>query len=306
MYGSLELVKQLPSHLINISDLNDKALRILIRGAVGTTDIEIAPPGRVAGIAFFQPSTRTLLSFQSAAIRIGLPVIAITSIDGTRLGDFYNESPEDAILYMQQYCDLLIVRHFRELDQQFIAQLEVPLINAGDAYNSHPTQAIGDVAALIQALDTDVDKISVGILGATNLRTTRSFIQTLKRVSKAKVVVIADDEGQHSNNHEDDWVRVRSKDELIKVCDAVYISGANHADFTRARTAPRVGAQAPLLTESDLTSNRDILIMHPGPKTHDVHKSLDRMPNNLVWKQAQCATRVRQRLLSAYAHRALV
>ena len=60
----------------------------------------MVPPGRVAGAAFFQPSTRTLLSFQSAAMRIGLPVLTLSGVDGTRLGDFYNESPEDAILYM--------------------------------------------------------------------------------------------------------------------------------------------------------------------------------------------------------------
>jgi aspartate carbamoyltransferase catalytic subunit len=294
----------LPKHLINISDVSDESLETLIRQALDIRESKMVPPGRVAGAAFFQPSTRTLLSFQSAAMRIGLPVLTLSGVDGTRLGDFYNESPEDAILYMQHYCDLLIVRHYQELDEDLVAQLEVPLINAGDGYNSHPTQAIGDVTALTAALGTDIQSVSVGILGALNIRTTRSFIQTLNRVSAAKIVVISAPQNHYGGTCEDDWIKVGSKAELLRACDVVYVSGFEHADFSRDRTSPRIHKQAPLLTESDLVdANGNIMIMHPGPKTHDIDQSLDRFPNNLIWKQALYATNVRQLLLGAYAER---
>ena len=70
-----------------------------------------------------------------------------------------------------------------------------------------------------------------------------------------------------------------SKAELLRACDVVDVSGFEHADFSRDRTSPRIHKQAPLLTESDVVdANGNIMIMHPGPKTHDIDQSLDRFP----------------------------
>jgi aspartate carbamoyltransferase catalytic subunit len=187
------------------------------------------------------------------------------------------------------------------LDRKFVASLEVPVINAGDGYNSHPTQAIGDVATLSAALGPDLDNASIGILGATNLRTIRSLEQVLHRISSAKFIVIDEKPTHRLAENSTNRIVVASKAELLTCSDVVYVSGFEHADFSSARTSPRNSFQTPLLLESDVAnSHRRILIMHPGPKTHDLDPALDQNANNLIWKQARYATTVRKLLLSAY------
>lgn len=130
---------------------------------------------KLLGLMFFQVSTRTRISFESAMQRLGGGVVGFTDPKMTRSGDYYAESLHDTVRMMESYADILVIRHPEDFAPANAAEItDVPVINAGDGYNEHPTQALLDVYTILRERGS-LDDLTVGLVGGMDLRAMHSL-----------------------------------------------------------------------------------------------------------------------------------
>ncbi len=130
---------------------------------------------KVLGLSFFQSSTRTRISFESAMVRLGGAYVGFADAKTTRAGDYYTESLEDVIRMMDCYADFIVIRHHQDLAPARAAEVsEAPIINAGDGYNEHPTQGLLDMYTILRTKGT-LDGLKIAIIGDMNMRVLHSL-----------------------------------------------------------------------------------------------------------------------------------
>jgi aspartate carbamoyltransferase catalytic subunit len=279
--------------------------------------IEIWPyhplDGKIAITAFFEPSTRTRSSFESAMLRLDGKVISIP--EGGTTGQAKGESLQDIGEMFNAYCDLVVMRH-TETDsmERILENLRVPLINAGNGSGEHPTQALADWYALLKWRPALADppvagstRLQLGILGTPgSMRAVKSFLlmSLLFREHIAKVTVISEmadpfgadvtealDEADIEHEVTND---IREK---LPQLDVVYMNSiAFLGDSYRSLDSRyKLDGNSPL--------KPDAVILHPLARLDELDTSLDRTAHNLYFSQAHGAVFVRQALLLAVLDR---
>ncbi|MER7845236.1 hypothetical protein ABTZ03_14965 [Kitasatospora sp. NPDC096077] len=150
-------------------------------------------PGMLLGVLFYQNSTRTRLSFEAAARRIGGSTIGFSDVTTTRAGDFYRESLEDTVRVVGSYADLLVLRHTEDTAAERAAAVsQVPVISAGTGDREHPTQAMLDLWVLHSKLG-QLKGVTLGYAGDPTCRHARSLIHGLAAFGAAGIVFLAPD-----------------------------------------------------------------------------------------------------------------
>ncbi|MCX6026841.1 MAG: aspartate carbamoyltransferase, partial [Chloroflexi bacterium] len=145
---------------------------------------------KLLGLMFFQVSTRTRISFESAMQRLGGGVVGFADPKTTRAGDYYGESLHDTVRMMENYADILVIRHPQELaPAEAAAVSDVPIINAGDGYNEHPTQALLDMYTILRERGS-LRNLTIALTGGMNLRAMHSLSVGLAQF-QAKVYLVA-------------------------------------------------------------------------------------------------------------------
>lgn len=266
---------------------------------------------RVVLTAFFEPSTRTRLSFETAVLRLGGMLLTISNTEGLSLAK--GESLADTGVMLNNYADIVIVRHpvlhgLKEIQ----SGLRVPLINAGNATREHPTQAMADWYALAkwrpELLDdavTPAHRVRIGILGsASRMRSVRSFLRLgLGCFARAiaSVTIVSSDEEALDAALQDEFRRaainvqvVRQADGVLHDFDVIYqnVIAPLHEN---ERDPPRLTRSSPLKPEA--------VVLHPLARLDELAPELDDTPHNLYFSQAAGAVFVRQSLLLAIASR---
>lgn len=299
----------LPEAFIQVSNLKPEVFSQTLQVARyfrdRSHDSSWRPSGeKVSATAFFQSSTRTLLSFHSATYRLGGHVVHVGPDTMTRGSDYYGETVRHLLLHLQEYADILILRHFENIGYKLTRGLEVPLINAGDGYGEHPTQALGDVLTMLDVFGGSLSGRSIGILGSTRLRTVRSLVRAIELCSEAQLLVYSGPEELGFDLPQNRSIDIQFCDsviDLVSRSDVVYVSGFDHPDFSQSFVPPRTHSQAPVLSYSDLEAARATpYIMHPGPRSHDLDERLEEIPQNLSWSQVRNCLYVRMALLAGY------
>jgi aspartate carbamoyltransferase catalytic subunit len=246
--------------------------------------------GRVVATAFYQPSTRTRLAFESAVLRLGGRCTGFADASTTRAGDFYQESLEDVVGNLGWLADAIVLRHFESgAAQRAAAVSPVPVINAGDGYNEHPSQALGDVWAMHQILG-GVAGSSIGLLGNPHIRSLHSISLVLAKLAPAEVAFlpapdtdVPRDVRQALDDHQVKWSVVDDVRELLARCDLVETIGTRHPDHrlsrqepasTPSRTPDRFRIDAAKLARA----GRTVPVLHPGPRTDEVDVDVDALP----------------------------
>lgn len=276
----------------------DKMKSLLANGSVPKT-----LSGRIVALAFFEPSTRTRMSFEAAAKRLGAETIGFTSEEGISVAK--GESLADTIRMLDSYADLIVLRHRYEGSALYAAEIAVhPVINGGDGRQHHPTQAMLDLYTVREAHGV-IDGLTYGVLGDLRYgRAATSFILSLglfkpRRVyliappslePRAEVMMLIERLGIPA-------VKARLED-VIGELDVLYVTRIQRERFPDPEEYERVRG-AYRVTPSTLEgAKRDLIVMHPLPRVDEIDPRVDSTPHAWYFRQARNGVPVRMALLN--------
>jgi aspartate carbamoyltransferase catalytic subunit len=303
--------------IISAKQFDRDHLRQLCRLAAlyETTPSLMQPPlvGKILISAFYEPSTRTRLSFESAWHRLGGDIMSIT--DPATTGIAKGESLSDVAEMFNNYGDVVVLRDTdEESPYQMLEALRIPIINAGNGIDEHPTQALADIYTIFkwrpELTDEKVPaekKARVGIIGVpSRMRTVRSLLILMSTFSQAfeEVVVIGDademfDEGQQEELEAKGLkIRVaRTLNDILPELDVIYINSIAWVgdSFERLGKSLRLDKNSPL--------KEGAIIMHPLARGDELSTDLDDTPHNWYFAQARGAVFVRMALLTSVTQR---
>jgi aspartate carbamoyltransferase catalytic subunit len=263
--------------------------------------------GRILISAFYEPSTRTRLSFESAWHRLGGDIMSIT--DATSTGIAKGESYTDIAQMLNSYGDLIVLRDANEQSiYEMLDVLTIPIINGGNGCDEHPTQALADIYTLLKwnplafMRPGHENVLRFGIIGIpSRMRTVRSLLLLLRRFSRsiAEVVIITDhaapfEPGQREEL-EESGLRIRVTDEFEKELpglDVVY----QNAILWVGDNYESIGEKFVLDEKAPLKP--DAIVLHPLARGPELSVRLDSTPHNWYFAQAHGAVFVRMALLA--------
>lgn len=267
--------------------------------------------GKIMITAFYEPSTRTRLSFESAWHRLGGDVISIT--DPSTTGIAKGESLGDVAEMFSNYGDVVVLRDGNEnAVYETLEGLRIPIINAGNGIDEHPTQALADMYTILKwkpdlTSQKPADPVRVGIVGTPGkMRTVRSLLLLMALMPEAfKEIVVVNpssdvfDEGQREEL-ETAGLRIRVEQRLSEILpelDIVYINSIAWIGdtFERLTGDLRLSADSPL--------DPDAIVLHPLARGDELDTSLDQTPHNWYFAQARGAVFVRMALLTCLTQR---
>lgn len=309
----LSVLKKLEGRsIVSVKDFERDEVIELAKLAAVLENFEIAPyhimDGKIVTTAFFEASTRTRLSFESAVLRLDGKVLSIPEggVTGVRKG----ESLEDIGEMFNAYCDMVIMRH-TETDsaERVLKSLRVPLINAGNGSGEHPTQSLADWYALLkwkpELASPDPSKrnkrMRLGILGTPgSMRAVKSFLlmslMFQDRISRVIVISqMADPFGEDLVQElEKAGIKYQVTNDMQKHVSKLDIIYMNSIAFL-GDSYKNLDSEYQLNKDSDL--KEDAVILHPLARLSELDCSLDNTAHNLYFSQAHGAVFVRQALL---------
>ncbi len=255
--------------------------------------------GKVVALAFFEPSTRTRLSFETATLRLGGGYIGFDAVQGTSIAK--GETFSDTVRMLDAYADAIIVRHSLEGAAKLAAELaEAPVINAGDGSKRHPTQAMIDLYTVWRE-KKGIDNLVYGVLGDLRYgRASGSFLRALNLYSPKKVYLIAPESLRPKEELLDTlkmpW-EFSNLEEVLPELDVLYVTRIQKerfpdpAEYERVRGSYRIDAA--LLKNA----KEDMIILHPLPRVDEIALDVDSTPHALYFKQAAYGVPIRMALL---------
>jgi aspartate carbamoyltransferase catalytic subunit len=288
-------------HLASIHDLSDEDMRFLLRRARDMErDLERRRhvlDGRIVCTAFFEPSTRTRLSFEAAAHRLGAHVIGFS--DPATTSSAKGETLEDTVRMLAGYSDLIVMRHPVEgAARRAAAVSSVPIVNAGDGPGEHPTQTLLDLYTMEQHRKGGIEGLEVALVGDLKFgRTVHSLVPALQRMGAHPVAVAAP--GLELPASVGKGVRAMGLEEAAATCDVLYVTRIQKERFPDAAAYEKVKGSfridVPLL---ERTRSRAI-VMHPLPRVDEIAPEVDAHPAAKYFDQARNAVPVRMAVLAA-------
>jgi aspartate carbamoyltransferase catalytic subunit len=256
---------------------------------------------RIVATAFFEPSTRTRLSFSTAALKLGAKVIDL-SPDASSV--MKGESLPDTIRMLESYSDLIIMRHPSEGAALLASEVgRVPIINGGDGSQHHPSQAMLDLFT-IRRLKGHIDGLRYAVLGdARYARTATSFLYGLAKY-KPKAVYLVSPEGLRIRTEVKDTLdnlklkteQLEEIDDVLGKVDVIYMTRIQKERFPDPNEYERVKGSY-RITRSTLAKAKDALVLHPLPRTNELAYDVDSLPNAAYMEQARLGVPVRMALL---------
>ncbi len=283
-------------HLLNITDLTVEEIENLLATADdiikdGSKYSEKCK-GKKLGSLFFEPSTRTRLSFEAAMLELGGSVVGFS--DAGSSSSTKGESVSDTIRTVGCYTDIIAMRHPKEgAPMAASIRSTVPIINAGDGGHNHPTQTLADLLT-IRRERGDFSGLTIGLCGDLKFgRTVHSLIIAMSRYKNVKIVLISPEELRIPNYIKQDvliknnmeWRETESMEEAMPELDVLYMTRVqrerffNEADYVRLKDSY-------ILTPEKLESAKsNLCIMHPLPRVNEISTSVDDDPRACYFKQ---------------------
>ena len=260
--------------------------------------------GQVMAALFYEPSTRTRLSFEAAMLRLG----------GTTMGtdnarEFSSaakgETLEDTIRIVSGYADVIVLRHSEEgAARRAAAVSTVPIINAGDGPGQHPTQALLDLYTIRDELSR-IDGVQVAMVGdLANGRTVRSLTYLLSKFKEVKVwfvappqVAMRDDLKAHLDEHRIPWVETQDLDAVLPQVDVVYMTRIQKERFTDPEAYNTVKGVYRIDKDAMAAMRKYAILMHPLPRVDEIAPEVDDDERAAYFRQARNGLHVRMALL---------
>lgn len=295
-------------HLISPMDLSVKELDDLLDLAC---DIEKnldkyshACFGKKIATLFYEPSTRTRLSFEAAMINLGGQVLGFSSADSSSAAK--GESLSDTIRVVSCYADIAAIRHPKEGAALVAsAKSNIPVINAGDGGHQHPTQTLTDLLT-IKSLKGRLDNITIGLCGDLKFgRTVHSLINALARYSNIKFILISPKELRVPDYIRDNvlkannipYVEADKLEDVMPELDILYMTRVQRERFFNEEDYIRMKDYYILDKPKMELGKEDLLVLHPLPRVNEIAPEVDDDPRAVYFKQAQYGVYVRMALI---------
>jgi len=260
--------------------------------------------GRVLAALFYEPSTRTRLSFEAAMLRLGGRTMGT---DNAR--EFSSaakgETLEDTILIVSGYADVIVIRHNEQGAAQRAAAVSlVPVINAGDGPGQHPTQALLDLYTIKDEIGR-LDGINIAMVGdLANGRTVRSLTYLLSKFRDPRIwfvappqVAMRDDIKAHLDEHGVTWSETRDLAAVLPQVDVVYQTRIQKERFTDEEAYRAVKGVYRIDAAALALMKRDAIVMHPLPRVDEIAPEVDADPRAAYFRQARNGLVIRMALL---------
>ncbi|MDE7307529.1 MAG: aspartate carbamoyltransferase [Lachnospiraceae bacterium] len=295
-------------HLLNPLDLTVDEITDILDLA---SDIEKNPDkykeackGKKIATLFYEPSTRTRLSFETAMLNLGGNVIGFS--DASCSSASKGESVADTIRLVSCYADICAMRHPKE-GAPFVASLHssIPVINAGDGGHQHPTQTLTDMMT-IRSLKGRLENLTIGLCGDLKFgRTVHSLINALVRYAGIKFILISPPELRLPDYMKEEvllennipFEEVSSLDEAIGRLDILYMTRVQKERFFNEQDYIRLKDCYILDNTKMAMAPPDMLVLHPLPRVNEIATEVDKDPRAVYFKQVQYGVYVRMALI---------
>lgn len=259
--------------------------------------------GKILATLFFEPSTRTRLSFESAMLSLGGRVLGFSSASSSSAAK--GESVADTVRTVECYADIIAMRHPKEGAAMVAAgKVDCPLINAGDGGHQHPTQTLTDLLT-IHRLKGDLNNLTVGLCGDLKFgRTVHSLIRAMMRYKGVRFVLVSPKELQIPDYIRDDLVRqgfpfseVERLEDAIGDMDILYMTRVQRERFFNEEDYIRLRDSYILDNGKMALAKADMIVLHPLPRVNEISVEVDEDPRACYFKQAKFGRYVRMALI---------
>ncbi|MBI5223653.1 aspartate carbamoyltransferase [Candidatus Micrarchaeota archaeon] len=288
--------------LLSVKDLDKRSVESIHSTADDILEKRTEPDlmGKILGTLFFEPSTRTKMSFQSAALRSKMQILDFNP-EGSSLKK--GESFSDTIRMVSAYSDVLAIRHSKEGAAKLAAEVsEIPVINCGDGGNQHPTQALIDTFTMRQ-FKGRLSNLEITLLGdLKHARAMRSLLWLLGMMG-ANVTMCAP-EGLEMDK---EYVSEIKKKFSAKISltdepnytnsDVLYMCRIQQERFSDPYLAKTISEKFSLTKEALKDADEDLIILHPLPRLSELPEEVDLLPQAKYFEQAKFAVPIRQAVL---------
>jgi aspartate carbamoyltransferase catalytic subunit len=309
--NGFRIVPPVLRHLISIDQVDDALAREIFTTADDMAAALRIPTrlssltGRVVALLFFEPSSRTILSFSAAAARLGAAVISHRGVESSSLSK--GESIEDTIRVVSSYADLIVLRHEDAGVAARVAEVSpVPLINGGDGPNEHPTQALIDMYTIEHELGR-LSSLRVGMgFDPRHSRSIHSLCRGLSHYPDNDVLLVGPEElwlaEEQLRELRERGLHVSQSTDMHELLarEVVYVNR-----FQLERIADRALAETYrdryCISAEAVRSSEVKLLLDPLPRIHEIAPAVDELPQALYFKQAANGVPIRMALLSMLA-----
>lgn len=291
--------------LVSINDFSKEEIMGLLEKA---KSFEANPnrrvlEGKVIATLFFEPSTRTRLSFETAVNRLGGRIIGFS--DAATSSSSKGESLKDTIMMVSNYVDLIIMRHHLEGAAQYASEVSsVPIINAGDGANQHPTQTMLDLYSIYKTQGT-LENLNITMVGDLKYgRTVHSLLQAMSHFNPTFHFVAPDELKMPQeykifcDKHNIPYYEHRDfSEEVINQADILYMTRVQRERFTDLMEYERV-KNVYILHNSMLEGSKpNLRVLHPLPRVNEIAYDVDDNPKAYYFQQAKNGLYARQAII---------
>ena len=296
----------MPKSLISIQDFSkDEILHILDMAAQFEKDRERTfLSGKVVACLFFEPSTRTRLSFESAMLSLGGSVLGFSEASSSSAAK--GESVADTIAVVSGYADIIAMRHPKEgAPHVALTRSTVPIINAGDGGHFHPTQTLTDLLTISHELGR-LDNLKVGVCGDLKFgRTVHSLIAAMSRYTGIEFVLVSPVELKLPSFVKQDYIKDKGipytqstdLDEVIGDLDILYMTRVQRERFFNEEDYLRLKDSYILTEEKMKKASPNLRVMHPLPRVNEISTAVDSDPRACYFRQARYGKFIRMALI---------
>ena len=292
-------------NLISMRNLGVDKINSLLELAenLETGKIKSDMTGKVMGALFFEPSTRTQLSFETAMKKMGGEVITMAGTKGTSVEK--GETLSDTVKIINQYSDIIVMRHPMEGAAQYVSEcVDIPIVNAGDGANQHPTQSLLDIYSIYKTQDS-MKNLKVCMLGDLRYgRTVHSLAFALGKFNPEFYFVspeilqmpkyILDEINQLGIK----YTQTKNLDEIVKKLDILYVTRIQKERFTDPEDYEKVKSSYIITPEILKGAKKNFKILHPLPRVDEISVDVDKLNCAYYFQQAKNGVYMRQAIIT--------
>lgn len=293
------------SSLVSIADLSRDKILYLMEMA---QEFEQHPnrkllDGRIVATLFFEPSTRTRLSFETAAHRLGASVIGFT--DPKVTSSTKGETLKDTIMMVANYSDVIVMRHFLEGAALYASELtQTPVVNAGDGAHQHPSQTLLDLYTILQT-QGKLENLNIHLVGDLKYgRTVHSLIMAMRHFNPTfhfiapKELAMPEEYKQYCNKHGIKFVEHDDfNEDTIAEADIIYMTRVQRERFSDLMEYERVKDVYILRGDMLGKAKKNMRILHPLPRVNEITQDVDDTPYAYYFQQALNGLYAREAIL---------
>lgn len=291
--------------LVTIANLSKEKIMYLIQMA---QEFEKCPnrkilDNKVVATLFFEPSTRTRLSFETAANRLGARVIGFT--DPKVTSSSKGETLKDTIMMVSNYADVIVMRHYLEGAARYASEVApVPIVNAGDGANQHPSQTMLDLYSIYKTQGT-LENLNIYLVGDLKYgRTVHSLIMAMRHFNPTfhfiapKELAMPEEYKIYCQNHGIKYEEHEEfNSEIISQADILYMTRVQRERFTDLMEYERVKDVYILRADMLKDSRPNMKILHPLPRVNEIAYDVDNNPHAYYFEQAHNGLFARQAII---------